>query len=88
MDSRRTDLTDSLIASALTDTNHALWEFGMTTTASPDTGKQPDSAGGAPIGVPATDTETCTLEIGGMWFPPNRGGFRYAASRWGAAVFS
>ena len=23
-----------------------------------------------------------------MWFPPNRGGFGYAASRTGAAVFS
>jgi len=23
-----------------------------------------------------------------MWFPPNRGGFLYAASRMGAAVFS
>ena len=24
----------------------------------------------------------------GVWFPPNRGGFGYAASRTGAAVFS
>ena len=29
-----------------------------------------------------------TLHTAGLWFPPNRGGLLYAASRSGAAVFS
>jgi Cu+-exporting ATPase len=60
MDSRRTDLTDSLIASDLTET----WELGMTTTASPDT--TPGTSPHTTADAADAETETCTLEIGGM----------------------
>ena len=56
-----TDRTASdRIASDLTEP----WELGMTTTASPDTtpATPPDTAGSAAD----AETETCTLEIGGM----------------------
>jgi hypothetical protein len=45
-------------------------------------------------GAPAREVERARIVllaadgVPGVWFPPNRGGFLYAASRSGAAVFS
>ena len=50
----------------------------MTGTTSPDTA--PNTTAWTPQWSPVLMT--------GMWFPPNRGGLGYAASRSGAAVFS
>ncbi len=40
------------------------------------------------MGVATVETSANTWAARPLWFPPNRGGLLYAASRMGAAVFS